>query len=668
MIDARSKLDKLSRESVDALRFLSIDAIQKANSGHPGLPMGMADVASVLWTKFLKHNPKNPKWFNRDRFILSAGHGSMLLYSLLHLTGYPVSLDDIKNFRQWDSITPGHPESHMTPGIETTTGPLGQGFCNGVGMAIAGRYLAAHFNKESFPLVDYNIYAIVSDGDLMEGVTHEAASLAGHLGLGELIYVYDDNNITIDGHTDLAFSEDRGKRFEAYGWFVQHINGHDHDEITEAIEKAKKEKDRPSIIVAKTTIGFGSPNRANTSKVHGSPLGDKEIELTRKNLGWTYEPFHIPSDVLSHYREAVENGSRAEKEWNKMFEDYSGKYPSLAAQWKQVIKGDLPDGWDKDIPEFSPDSSMATRASSGKVLNAISKNLFELLGGSADLHGSNKTYIDGLEPLKKGDFSGKNMHFGIREHGMGSIMNGMALNGGVIPYGGTFLVFSDYMRPAVRLAALMEIRAIYVFSHDSIGLGEDGPTHQPIEHLAALRAIPNLLVIRPAEANETAMAWRVAVESKNSPVALALTRQNVPTFDQGKLNSADGLLKGAYVLAGDDNPEIILIGTGSETHIAFEAYKILSGEGIKARVVSMPCQELFDRQDDEYKKSVLPENVPLRLAIEAGIRQGWDKYLGLKGDMISIEKFGASAPYETIYEKYGLTVDEMVKRAKQMLK
>jgi len=666
MSDSRSKLDELTRKSVDTLRFLAIDAIDKANSGHPGLPMGMADAAYVMWTEFLKHNPKDPRWPARDRFVLSAGHGSMLLYGLLHLTGYDVSLDDIKNFRQWGSITPGHPESHMTPGVETTAGPLGQGFCNGVGMAIAARYLATWFNRESFPIVDYKIYAIVSDGDLMEGVTHEAASLAGHLGLNELIYIYDDNNITIDGSTDLAFTEDRGKRFEAYGWYVQHINGHNHEEIRKALEMAKKEKERPSIIIAKTTIGYGSPHMANTAKVHGSPLGEKETALTRENLGWTYGRFEIPSEVLSHYRQAVEKGEKLQAQWTDMFKFYKDKYPELAEQWTRLMKGDLPEGWDRDIPKFSPGSSMATRASSGKVLNAISKNLPELLGGSADLHSSNKTYIDGFPPLKKGDFSGRNMHFGIREHGMGSIMNGMALNGGIIPYGGTFLVFSDYMRPSVRLAAMMGLRVIYVFSHDSIGLGEDGPTHQPIEHLAALRAIPNLTVIRPAEANETAFAWRAAIENKKGPTALALTRQDVPTFHQSEMGSAAGLLKGGYVLTGSDEPQIILMGSGSEIHIALEAYNILKKEGIKARVVSMPSMELFELQNEEYKNSVLPADVPLRIAIEAGIRQGWEKYLGFKGNMISIETFGASAPYETLYEKYGLTAKAMVDMAKGM--
>lgn len=667
MTDPREKLDDFTKKCVDTLRFLAIDAVQKANSGHPGLPMGMADVASVLWTKYLKHNPKNPKWMNRDRFILSAGHGSMLLYGLLHLTGYPISMDDLKNFRQWGSITPGHPESHMTPGVETTTGPLGQGFANGVGMAMAGRFLAERFNKDGYPVVDYKIYAIVSDGDLMEGVTHEAASLAGHLGLNELIYIYDNNNITIDGHTDLAFTEDRGKRFEAYGWYVQHINGHDHDEIDRALSNALKEKERPSMIIAKTTIGYGSPNRANTAKVHGSPLGDGEIALTREKLDWPEERFYIPPRVLSHYRKAVAEGEKAEARWNDMMEKYSIEYKEQGKQWKEIISAELPLHWDRDIPEFAPGSSAATRASSGKVLNAIAKNLPGLLGGSADLHSSNLTYIDGFGPLRKGNFKGRNIHFGIREHVMGSIMNGMALNGGVIPYGGTFLVFSDYMRPAIRLAAIMGLRVIYVFTHDSIGLGEDGPTHQPIEHLSVLRAIPNLTVIRPAEASETAWAWKAALMNNKGPTALALTRQNVPTFDRKEMNSAEGLCKGAYILTGDENPEVILTGSGSEIHIAVEAYKVLSKAGIKTRVVSMPSWELFDKEPEEYKNNVFPPNVSIRIAIEAGIKQGWEKYLGPKGAMVSIEGFGASAPYEKIYEEYGLTAGNMVRVAKKLL-
>jgi transketolase len=669
MIDekSRAKLDCFTKKSVDALRFLAIDGVQAANSGHPGLPMGMADVAYIIWTKYLKHNPKNPKWMNRDRFILSAGHGSMLLYSLLHLTGYDLSLEDLKNFRQWGSKTPGHPESHLTPGVETTTGPLGQGFCNGAGMAIARRFLAERFNRTGYPVVDYKIYAIVSDGDLMEGVTHEAASLAGHLGLNELIYFYDDNNVTIDGGTDLSFTEDRGKRFEAYGWFVQHINGHDHEEIINAIEKAREEKERPSIIMAKTIIGYGSPNRSGKSKAHGEPLGAEEMALTRKALDWPQETFHIPSDVLSHYRESVKNGEKAEKDWHHMMEKYGAEYGELSLQFKSWISGNLPAGWDENLPEFKEGTSIATRASSGKVLNIIAKKMGNILGGSADLHPSNNTYLDGFAPLKKGDFSGRNMHFGIREHGMGSIMNGMALNGGIIPYGGTFLVFSDYMRGSIRLAAIMGIHVIYVFTHDSIGLGEDGPTHQAVEHVASLRAIPGLTVIRPADGNETVQAWLAALENRKGPTALILTRQAVPSLDQSKFNSARGLLKGAYVLTGSEKPEIILTGTGSELQIAIEAYNKLSDEGIAARVVSMPSWELFDKQPEDYRKEIFPESLPC-VAIEAGISQGWEKYIGTKGHVIAIDKFGASAPYKRIYQEYGLTCEAMVKVAKKILR
>ncbi|MEQ8167899.1 MAG: transketolase [Candidatus Eremiobacterota bacterium] len=668
MIDekSRAKLDELTRKSVDTLRFLAIDGIQAANSGHPGLPMGMADVAYIIWTKYLKHNPGNPKWPDRDRFVLSAGHGSMLLYSLLHLTGYDLTLEDLKKFRQWGSKTPGHPESHLTGGVETTTGPLGQGFCNGIGMAIAKRFLASRFNRPGYPVVDYKIYAIVSDGDLMEGVTHEAASLAGHLGLNELIYIYDDNGITIDGSTDLAFTEDRGKRFEAYGWFVQHINGHDHEEIINAINKAREEQERPSIIMAKTIIGYGSPNRSGKSKVHGEPLGAEEIALTRKALQWPEAKFYIPDDVLSHYRKAVTKGIEAEKNWQHMMEKYGTEYSEQSAQFKEWMSGPLPSGWNEDLPEFKEGTSLATRASSGKVLNVIAKKVGNILGGSADLHPSNNTYLEGFTPLKKGDFSGRNMHFGIREHGMGSIMNGMALNGGIIPYGGTFLVFSDYMKGSIRLAAIMGIQVIYVFTHDSIGLGEDGPTHQAVEHIASLRAIPGLTVIRPADGNETVQAWISAIENTGGPTALILTRQAVPSLDQSKFNSARGLHRGAYIVTGSEKPEIILIGTGSEIHIALEAYNKLLEEGIGARVVSMPSWELFDKEPEEYKKEILPESVP-KVAIEAGVRQGWDKYIGTNGEVISIDRFGASAPYKIIYQEYGLTCEAMVKVAKKIL-
>ena len=663
-----SKLDQLC---INTIRCLAMDAVQKANSGHPGLPMGAAAMAYVLWTRFLRHNPRNARWPNRDRFVLSAGHGCMLLYSLLHLTGYELSLEEIKQFRQWGSKTPGHPEHLLVEGIETTTGPLGQGFTNGVGMAIAGKYLAARFNRPGHEVVDYKIYAIVSDGDLMEGVASEAASLAGHLGLDNLIYLYDNNHISIEGSTDLAFTEDRGKRFEAYGWFVQDLpDGNDLDAVDRAIRAAQAEKGRPSLIIARTHIAYGSPNKQDTAGAHGSPLGEEEVKLTKQNLGWPLEPkFYIPEEALEHFREAIDRGARADAEWQKQFEAYRREFPALAKEWDGFVRGELPEGWKSKIPVFKPsDGPLATRQASGKVLNAIAPGLPTLIGGSADLAPSTDTLLKGVPDFQKGSYSGRNLHFGVREHGMGGILNGMALSG-LVPYGATFLIFSDYTRPTIRLAALMEVRSIFVFTHDSIFLGEDGPTHQPIEHLPALRAIPNLSLIRPADANETAVAWRVAIERRGGPVALALTRQSLPVFDREKFASAEGLARGAYVMAREkgDSPEIILIASGSEVALALEAFEKLSAEGVSARAVSMPSWDLFEKQPPAYKDEVLPPSVTARLAIEAASTFGWDRYVGPRGAVIGMTRFGASAPYKVLAEKFGFTAASIVRQARELL-
>lgn len=659
-----SRLDKLC---INTLRTLAMDAVQKANSGHPGMPMGAAAMAYVLWTRFLKYNPANPRWPDRDRFILSAGHGCMLLYSLLHLTGYDMPLEELKNFRQWGSHTPGHPERDLARGVETTTGPLGQGFASGVGMAIAERFLAARFNRPGHKIVDHYTYAIVSDGDLMEGVASEAASLAGHLGLGKLIYLYDDNHITIEGSTDLAFTEDVGRRFEAYGWHVQKVtDGNDLQAISAALEAARAEKERPSLIMVRTHIAYGSPNKQDDSSAHGAPLGEEEVRLTKENLGWPVEPpFYIPEEALAHFRKAIERGSLWEEEWRARFASYAKEYPDLAAEWETFMKGELPEGWEEALPNFSPkDGPIATRVASGKVLNALAEKLPTLIGGSADLAPSNNTYLKGWGDFSVAEPGGRNLHFGVREHAMGAILSGMALHGGLIPYGGTFLVFSDYMRPAIRLGAMMGQRVIYVFTHDSIGLGEDGPTHQPIEHLASLRAIPNLTVIRPADANETAIAWRVALERKEGPTALALTRQNIPILDRAKYPPATELKRGAYILADSEGkPDIILIATGSEVHVALEARDKLAEKGIRARVVNMPSWELFERQPKEYRDKVLPPEVTARLAIEAGVSQGWERYVGPAGDVVSVERFGASAPYKVLFEKYGFTAENVVTKA-----
>jgi transketolase len=665
-------MTSLDEVCVNTIRMLCVDAVEKANSGHPGMPMGAATVAYVLWTRFLKHNPGNPDWPDRDRFVLSAGHGSMLLYSLLHLTGYEISLEELKNFRQWGSKTPGHPESYLAPGVETTTGPLGQGFANGVGMAIAERFLAAYFNRPGHEIVNHYIYAICSDGDLMEGVSHEAASLAGHLKLGNIIYFYDDNHISIDGSTDLAFTENRVDRFKAYDWHVQTVkDGNDMEAVEKAIRAAQGQKDRPSLISVRTHIGFGSPNKQDKASAHGEPLGAEELKLTKENLGWPLEPeFFIPEEALKHFRQALEKGKAREEEWKDRFQAYEKANPELAAQCQQWMRGQLPDGWEKEIPSFPADpKGVATRVASGEVLNAVAPKLPNLIGGSADLAPSNKTIVKGGEVFQGGRYAGRNFHFGVREHGMGSILNGMALHGGLIPYGGTFLIFSDYMRPPIRLAAMMELKVIYIFTHDSIGLGEDGPTHQPIEQLAALRAIPNLTVVRPCDANETAEAWRFALQHKEGPVALALTRQALPILDRKTYAAADGLHRGGYILKdnGDIQPDIILMSSGSEVHVAIEAADKLREKGVGARVVSMPSWELFDKQPEAYRDQVLPPEINTRVAVEAGATQGWHRYLGNKATVIGIDHFGASAPYKILYEKFGITSDRVIEKALRLL-
>jgi transketolase len=645
-----------------------MDGVQKAKSGHPGMPMGMAPVAYVLWTKHLNHNPANMHWHNRDRFVLSGGHGSMLLYSLLHLTGYNVTLDDLKSFRQLGSKTPGHPEYKHTDGVEVTTGPLGQGFTNGVGMAIAQKYLAAHYNKPGFKVVEYNIYATLGDGDLMEGITAEAASLAGHLKLNNLIYLYDDNHISIDGPTEIAFTEDRAKRFEAYGWFVQKVkDGNNLKAIDAAIQKAKKEKERPSIIMVRTHIGYGSPNKQDTSEVHGSPLGEEEIKLTKKFYGWDPEKqFYIPEKALNQFRKSIEAGKKKETKWNTKFAEYKKKYPELATELENIRNNNFGEAWKKALPSFT--DAMATRDASGKVLNAIAPFLPSMIGGSADLAPSNNTFVKSMSEFQANNYGGRYMRYGVREHAMGGIMNGMAVTDGIIPYGGTFFVFSDYLRGSIRIACIMGIRPIYVFTHDSIGVGEDGPTHEPVEQLAALRCMPNMISIRPADANETVAAWKFAIEHNESPIALLLTRQKLPTIDRTKYPSADNLTKGAYVLVENSStPDLILIGTGSEVQLALGAYDQLMKEGKNVRVVSMPSWELFERQTKEYRDSILPPNVKKRIAIEALITMGWEKYVGDSGKIIGMNSFGTSAPVDVIFKHFGFTVENVVKAAKEIL-
>lgn len=659
-----SLTDDLANRAVNTIRFLAADAVQKAKSGHPGMPMGMADVAFVLWTQFLRHNPADPAWFNRDRFVLSAGHGSMLLYALLHLTGYDLSLDELKNFRQWGSKTPGHPEYGHAPGVETTTGPLGQGAGMSVGMALAEALLAARYNRPGHTIVDHYTYALVSDGDLMEGVASEAASLAGHWRLGKLIWLYDDNRISIDGSTDLAFTEDRAARFRAYGWETIAVDGHDRVAVARAIAAARRQTERPTLILCRTHIGYGAPTRQDTAQAHGEPLGEAELAAAKANLGWPQEPwFYIPDDVLAFYRQALRRGAAAQAEWEARLAAYRRDYPDEAAQLDRVLAGELPPDLEAALPTFGPEVKQATRVTSGIVLNALAPRVPELIGGSADLTPSNKTDLKGVKDVQAGQFDGRYLRFGVREHGMGAILNGMALHGGLIPYGGTFLVFSDYMRPSIRLAAMMGVRVIYVFTHDSIGLGEDGPTHQPIEQLPGLRAMPNLHVIRPADGNETAQAWLVALERRQGPTALVLTRQNVPTVTTPA--QARGLRRGGYILADPPAaaPAVVLIGTGSEVAIALEAQRLLAAEGIPARVVSLPCWELFEAQPEAYRREVLPPDLPT-VAIEAASPFGWERYADR---VIGIERFGASAPYQVIYEKFGLTAEAVVAAAKMLL-
>ena len=665
-----SENQDIARQCVNTIRTLSMDAVQAANSGHPGMPMGMADAAFVLWTKFLKHHPRNPHWYNRDRFILSAGHGSMLLYSLLHLTGYDVSLDELKNFRQYGSITPGHPEYGLTPGVEITTGPLGQGFGTGIGMAIAEEFMAATFNKDGFILTDHYVYAIVSDGDLMEGISHEAASLAGHLKLRKLIYLYDSNNISIDGSTDLSFTDDTKKRFEAYGWDVCVIDGHNHAEIENAIRHAQT-TDKPSLIECKTIIGYGSPNKQGTADSHGAPLGDEEIRLTKENIG--AEPdktFFIPDKVKAEMQKAVVYGENLENEWNQIISGYEKKYPVDAATFHRFLNRKLPDSWNEILPVFPPDSKgLATRKSSGEVLNSISKHIFNLIGGSADLTGSTNTDLKDETVFNAENRTGRNFHYGVREHAMAAALNGMALHGGIIPYGGTFLVFADYNKPSIRIAAISKIPTIFVFTHDSIGIGEDGPTHQPIEQLAALRATPNLYVLRPADANETAYSWKIAIERDNGPSLLVLTRQNLPTLDRTLYSDAKGSEKGAYIIKKESNQKIdlILIATGSELHPTLSAAELLEEKGHSVRVVSMPCMELFEDQTVKYKKSVLPDEAKKRVSVEAGSTFGWHKWIGDEGIAIGLDQFGISAPFQMAYEHFGFTADLIRKKCEEML-
>ena len=667
-----TELDELC---INTIRCLAMDAVQKAKSGHPGMPMGMAPAAFVLWTRHLRHNPRNPHWINRDRFVLSGGHGCMLLYSLLHLTGYDLSLDEIKNFRQWGSKTPGHPEYGHTAGVEATTGPLGQGISNAVGMAIAEKYLAAYFNREGFPIVDYRMYVFAGDGDMMEGVASEACSLAGHLALDNLIVVYDNNHISIDGSTTLAFTENVGRRFEAYGWNVISLetDGNDLNAIDDAIAKAKREHGKPSIIVHRTHIGYGSPNKQDTAEAHGSPLGDDEIALTKKKYGWDPEKkFYIPEAALAFYRREVEKGATREREWEKLFSSYATAHPDAAKAFARAAEGKLPldweSIWESSKITFDPTASFATREAQGKVLDALMPKLPLVIGGSADLTPSNNTRFKGVSDYSPENRLGRYVRYGVREHAMGAAMNGIALSKQLIPYGGTFFAFSDYMRPAIRMAAISKYPTIFVFTHDSIGLGEDGPTHQPVEQLAALRAMPGLVILRPADANETQWAWKFALEHREGPVLLALSRQKVPVLDQTKYGSAAQLAKGAYVVVEEKQPRVLLIGTGTEVHLCLAAYGELKNQGIPSRVVSMPSWELFERQPQDYRDQVLPPGIPARVAVEAGVRSGWDHYVGSAGAFVGMSSFGASAPYAIAYEHFGLTSKAVAEAAKRMLR
>lgn len=678
--------NKLEVAGVNAIRFLACDMIQEAGSGHPGLPLGAAPMAYVLWMRHLKHNPKNPKWFDRDRFVLSAGHGSALLYALLHLTGYDLPLEELKRFRRWGSKTPGHPEADRAPGVEVTTGPLGQGISMAVGMAMAEAHLAAVFNRPGHTIVDHYTYVLASDGDLMEGVCAEACSLAGHLKLGKLVVLFDDNGVSLAGTTDLTFTEDVLARFAAYGWHTQRVeDGNDLEAIDAAIQAAKEEADRPSVIAIRTVIGYGAPTKQGTYKVHGAPLGEEELRAAKERLGWPPEPkFYVPDDIRAHFREAVSRGERWEKEWNARFEAYREEYPELAAELSRRIRGELPGGWDEGLPEFPPDDKgIATRKASGKVLQALGERIPELIGGSADLNPSVHTVLPGKgdfqAPGEKPagiqgdagggwDYSGRNIHFGVREHAMGAIAGGIARHGGLIPFVGTFLVFSDYMRPPVRLAAMMRCKVVYIFTHDSVGIGQDGPTHQPVEQMASLRAVPNLVVIRPSDANEVREAW-IAALKREGPTALILTRQDLPVLDRGRYAPATGLHKGAYVLwqAKDGTPDVIIIATGSEVHVALRAAEILSGEGINPRVVAMPSWELFEAQPEEYKGEVLPRAVRARVAVEAGVRLGWERYVGPEGAIVSVDRYGESAPGSEVLERFGFTPEHVACLAREML-
>lgn len=660
----------IEQAGINTVRVLAADAVQKANSGHPGMPMGAAPMGHVLWAEIMNYNPKNPDWANRDRFILSAGHGCLLQYCYLYLTGYDLTLDDLKNFRQLHSKTPGHPEYGITDGIEITTGPLGQGFANGVGFAIAQRHLAARYNKPGFTLFDYNIYVICSDGDIMEGVTAEAASMAGHLRLGNLIYLYDDNHISIEGSTGLAFDEDVAKRFEAYKWHVQVVkDGNDLEALTEAVNKAKQETGRPSLLKVRTHIAFGSPNKVDTAGAHGSPLGEEEVKLVKENLGFDpNQSFAVPDEVLDYYRSIGEKGVAKEQEWNELYQAYKAQYPELAAEYELLRSGKLPEGWKDNLPVFKAgEGDVATRKASGKMLNAIAGHLPNLLGGSADLSPSTGTDLKGYDSFSADTPGGRNFHFGIREHAMGAVMNGMALTAGLIPFGATFLIFSSYMRPPIRLAAIMKIKPIFIYTHDSIGLGEDGTTHQPVEQLISLRAIPNLIVIRPADANETVQAWRVALEHADGPVVLVLSRQELPVLDQEKYAKASELEHGAYILSDAADPQLLLIGTGSEVSLILQAQEKLQAESIPARVISMPSWELFEKQDAAYKEKIFPKNLKKRLAVEAGSTLGWHKYVTDDGGIIGMTTFGESAPAEDLYKEFGFTVDNVVKQAKALL-
>jgi transketolase len=673
---ATTTLVDIEQMSIDTVRILSIDAVQKANSGHPGTPMDAAPMAHVLWTRYMRYNPKSPDWPNRDRFVLSCGHASMLQYSFLYLTGYALSMDQIKQFRQLHSITPGHPEYGMTPGIEVTTGPLGQGFANAIGMAIAQKALAARFNKPGYDVFDYRIYGICSDGDMMEGVASEAASYAGQLGLGNLIFLYDDNHITIEGNTEITFREDVGKRFEAYGWHVQVLgegSGNDTAAIDLAIQAAKAETGRPSLIKIRTHIGYGSPNKVDTAEAHGSALGVEEVKLVKKNFGFDpAQSFFVPKEVEEYYRSVGGKGVKLEEDWKALFERYRGAYPELAAEYEMALKKQLPKDWEKKLPVFrltdGKEGALSTRVASGKVLNSIAASLPGLLGGAADLSPSTETHLKDYSSFSADDPGGRNFHFGIREHGMGAVLNGMALTNGLIPFGATFFMFSEYMRPPIRLAAIMKIRPIYVYTHDSIGLGEDGTTHQPVEQLISMRSIPNITVIRPADANETALAWKAALEHTDGPVALVLTRQNVPIIEAGKYKTTGDLTKGAYILSEPDRaPELILIATGSEVGLVLQAQQKLNENGIAARVVSMPSWEFFEKQDESYKQRVLPKGIKKRLAVEAGSPLGWHKYVTDEGDVLGITRFGESAPGPEVFKEFGFTVENVVNKAKALL-